>query len=81
MTSFCALQVVADVVLTGLDRQAWHRFHKGSMGRQMSLCALAGTELFKLQAPVPPEGEVDLSLQGLASIEGDRTGRDDIRIA
>src|ERR1700751_2776030 len=37
--------VVADVVLTGLERDAWHRFHEGSMSRQMALCPLAGTEL------------------------------------
>jgi 2-polyprenyl-6-methoxyphenol hydroxylase-like FAD-dependent oxidoreductase len=29
--------VVADVVLTGLGRDAWHRFSEGSMQRQMSL--------------------------------------------
>jgi 2-polyprenyl-6-methoxyphenol hydroxylase-like FAD-dependent oxidoreductase len=45
--------VVADVLLTGLERTAWHRFHEGAMDRQMSLCPLAGTELFQLQAPIP----------------------------
>jgi 2-polyprenyl-6-methoxyphenol hydroxylase-like FAD-dependent oxidoreductase len=72
--------VVADVVLTGLERTAWHRFHEGSMDRQMSLCPLAGTELFQLQAPIPLEGDVDLSAQGLSAMVADRTGRDDIRI-
>ncbi len=33
---------VADVVLSGLGRDAWHRFNEGSMERQMSLCPLAG---------------------------------------
>ena len=56
--------VVADVVLTGLERDAWHRFNEGSMDRQMSLCPLAGTELFQLQTPVPLEGDVDLSAGG-----------------
>jgi 2-polyprenyl-6-methoxyphenol hydroxylase-like FAD-dependent oxidoreductase len=72
--------VVADVTLTGLGRDAWHRFNEGSMDRQMSLCPLAGTELFQLQAPIPLEGEVDLSTEGLTAMAAERTGRDDIRI-
>ncbi|POR45847.1 FAD-dependent oxidoreductase [Bosea psychrotolerans] len=72
--------VVADVVLTGLGRDAWHRFSEGSMERQMSLCPLAGTELFQLQAPIPLEGDVDLSAEGLSAMVAGRTGRDDIRI-
>jgi 2-polyprenyl-6-methoxyphenol hydroxylase-like FAD-dependent oxidoreductase len=71
--------VVADVLLTGLGRDAWHRFNEGSMGRQMSLCPLAGTELFQLQAPVPLEGDVDLSVQGLTAMVAERTDRDDVR--
>jgi 2-polyprenyl-6-methoxyphenol hydroxylase-like FAD-dependent oxidoreductase len=72
--------VVADVDLTGLERDAWHRFHEGSMSRQMALCPLAGTELFQLQAPIPFEGDVDLSAEGLSRMVAERTGRDDIRI-
>jgi 2-polyprenyl-6-methoxyphenol hydroxylase-like FAD-dependent oxidoreductase len=72
--------VVADVILRGLGRDAWHRFNEGSMDRQMSLCPLAGTELFQLQAPIPLESEVDLSTEGLAAMVVERTGRDDIRI-
>jgi 2-polyprenyl-6-methoxyphenol hydroxylase-like FAD-dependent oxidoreductase len=72
--------VVADVVLTGLQRTAWHRFQEGAMDRQMSLCPLAGTELFQLQAPVPLVGDIDLSAEGLSAMVADRTGRDDIRI-
>jgi 2-polyprenyl-6-methoxyphenol hydroxylase-like FAD-dependent oxidoreductase len=72
--------VVADVVLTGLGREAWHRFNEGSMDRQVSLCPLAGTELFQLQAPIPLDGDVDLSAEGLSAMMADRTGRDDIRI-
>jgi len=72
--------VVADVVLTGLGRDAWHRFSEGSMQRQMSLCPLAGTELFQLQAPIPLEGDVDLSAEGLTRMVAERTGRDDIAI-
>jgi FAD binding domain len=72
--------VVADVVLTGLERDAWHGFHEGSMSRQMALCLLAGTELFQLQAPIPLEGDVDLSAEGLSRMVAERTGRDDIPI-
>ena len=72
--------VVADVALTGLDRTAWHRFNDGAMDRQMALCPLAGTELFQLQAPIPLEGEVDLTAEGLSSMIAERTGRDDIRV-
>src|SRR5262249_27772150 len=72
--------VVADVMLTGLERTKWHRFQKGAMDRQMLLCPLAGTELFQLQAPVPLEGNVDLSADGLSAMVAECTGRDDIRI-
>lgn len=72
--------IVADVALTGLDRAAWHRFHDGAMDRQISLCPLAGTELFQVQAPIPLEGEVDLSAEGLSAVIVERTGRSDIRI-
>ncbi|MET4798211.1 FAD-dependent oxidoreductase [Bradyrhizobium sp. LB11.1] len=72
--------VVADIVLTGLDRMAWHRFNDGAMDRQMALCPLAGTELFQLQAPVPLEGEVDLSAEGLSAMVTSRTGRSDISV-
>ncbi len=73
--------VVADVVLTGLGREAWHRFNEGQMSAQISLCPLAGTDMFQLQAPVPPEGDIDLSAEGLSAMVAERTGRTDIRIA
>jgi 2-polyprenyl-6-methoxyphenol hydroxylase-like FAD-dependent oxidoreductase len=72
--------VVADILLTGLGRDAWHRFNQGSMAGQMSLCPLAGTALFQLQAPVPLEGDIDLSAEGLSTMVAERTGRDDINI-
>jgi 2-polyprenyl-6-methoxyphenol hydroxylase-like FAD-dependent oxidoreductase len=72
--------MVADVVLTGLERDFWHRFNEGSMELQMSICPLAGTDLFQLQAPIALEGEVDLSIEGLAAIVAARTGRNDIRV-
>jgi hypothetical protein len=72
--------VVADVVLTGLNRDAWHRFNDESMEKQIALCPLAGTELFQLQAPIPLEGDIDLSAAGLAAMVSERTGRANIRI-
>jgi 2-polyprenyl-6-methoxyphenol hydroxylase-like FAD-dependent oxidoreductase len=72
--------VVADVVLTGLDREAWHRFNEDSMEQQIALCPLAGTELFQVQAPIPLEADVELSAAGLAAMVAERTGRTDIRI-
>jgi 2-polyprenyl-6-methoxyphenol hydroxylase-like FAD-dependent oxidoreductase len=75
-----ARAVVADVVLTGLERDAWHRFNDGFTGRQVLLCPLAGTELFQLQAPVPLDGDIDLSADGLSAMVAERIGRADIRI-
>ena len=43
--------IVADVVLSGLDRDAWHRFNDGDMAADVAICPLAGTELFQIQAP------------------------------
>lgn len=70
--------IVADVTLTGLSRDVWHRFGEGDMQRQIAACPLAGTDLFQLQGPIPLEGEVDLSAAGLTALLGERTGRDDL---
>lgn len=72
--------LVADVALSGLDRNAWHRFNSESMTTQMALCPLAGTDLFQIQAPIPLEGEVDFSASGLNVTVAQRTGRSDIHI-
>jgi 2-polyprenyl-6-methoxyphenol hydroxylase-like FAD-dependent oxidoreductase len=72
--------IVADVILTGLSRDVWHRFAEGDMERQIGLCPLAGTNLFQIQGPVPLSGEVDLSAKGLTALVAERTGRDDIRV-
>ncbi|MFS2021473.1 FAD-dependent monooxygenase, partial [Massilia sp. CT11-108] len=73
--------LVADVALTGLARDAWHRFNGDDMARRLEVCPLAGTDLFQVQAPVPPEGDVDLSAQALDALVRDRTGRDDVHVA
>ena len=72
--------VVADVMLTGLERDFWHRFGGDDLSRQIMLCPLAGTDLFQLQGPIPASGEIDLSAPGLNRLVAERTGRDDIRI-
>jgi 2-polyprenyl-6-methoxyphenol hydroxylase-like FAD-dependent oxidoreductase len=70
--------LVADVMMTGLERDAWHRFNDGSMERQIAICPLAGTELFQIQAPIPLEGDIDLTAEGLTAMLKDRAGRDDL---
>ncbi|MFM0755966.1 MULTISPECIES: FAD-dependent oxidoreductase [Paraburkholderia] len=72
--------MVADVDLVGLNRDAWHQYHAGDMRRLMSLCPLAGTDLFQVQAAIPPEGEVDLSIDALNAMVSERSGRDDIHV-
>lgn len=75
------LALVADVALTGLDRGWWHQFNDGNMQWMISICPLGGTELFQVQGPVPQEGEVDLSAQGLERMIAERTRRNDIKVS
>lgn len=70
--------LVADVVLTGLERDAWHQFNSGDMERMIAICPLAGTDLFQIQAPISPDTQTDLSAGGLTALIADRTGRVDI---
>ncbi|MBM7324064.1 FAD-dependent oxidoreductase [Agrobacterium sp. S2] len=72
--------IVADVALTGLDHNIWWQFNSGDMQRMIAICPLGGTDLFQVQAPVPPEGDVDLSADGLEQMIGERTGRSDIKV-
>ena len=50
-----------------------NRFGSGPV--QISLCPLAGTPLFQIQAPVPLEGDVDVTAAGLTALVGERTSR------
>lgn len=68
--------IVADVVLEGLSRDRWHQFN-GEAG-PMAICPLAGTALFQIQAPVPLEGDIDLSAAALTERVAQQTGRADI---
>lgn len=75
-----ARALVADVQLSGLTRDCWHRFGEGDLLRQVAVCPLAGTELFQIQAPIALQAQVDLSAQGLTAFIAKRTGRDDIQV-
>jgi 2-polyprenyl-6-methoxyphenol hydroxylase-like FAD-dependent oxidoreductase len=75
--------IVADVMLTGLDCDAWHQFNNGDMKRMVAICPLAGTDLFQIQAPIqpiPPDVPADLSAEGLTAFITERTGRADILV-
>ena len=72
--------IVADIVLGGLERDAWHRFNEGETARQLSFCPLPHSNLFQLQAPVPPEREVDLSAEGLQAFVDDRLPGSHIKV-
>ncbi|WP_323010694.1 FAD-dependent oxidoreductase [Paracoccus sp. (in: a-proteobacteria)] len=72
--------IVADARLTGLDRDAWHQFNDGDMERMVAICPLAGTDLFQIQAPIPLDGKIDLSAEGLGRIIGERTGGSNIQV-
>ncbi|ERI15336.1 hypothetical protein O206_19865 [Ochrobactrum sp. EGD-AQ16] len=75
-----ARAMVADVELVGLSRDAWHQYHVGDKRQLMSICPLAGTDLFQIQGAIPIEGEADLSADALNAIVAERTRRDDIHV-
>lgn len=71
--------LVADVKLSGLSRDVWHKYVEDPAAMIM-ICPLAGTDMFQLQGPVPFEGECDLSAEALGALVAERTGRNDIHI-
>lgn len=72
--------LVADVTLTGLSNEVWHRFGEGSMEHQIAICPLVGTDLFQIQAPVPFEGEVGVGVTDLDEMIMDRARRSDVKV-
>jgi 2-polyprenyl-6-methoxyphenol hydroxylase-like FAD-dependent oxidoreductase len=68
--------IVADLVLEGLNRDAWRRWGR-DLG-QISLCPLAGTDLIQLQAPVSLDADADISDAEIAAMIAERTGRSDL---
>lgn len=72
--------LVADVALSGLERDAWHQFNAASE-RLTMLCPLMGTDLFQVQAALPASGDFDLSAAGLEALLRERCQGVDLRIA
>lgn len=59
--------LVADVRITGLDRDNWHIFPPRPEGDGfLAICPLAGTEDFQVTAQFTDGSPVDLSLEGCA---------------
>jgi 2-polyprenyl-6-methoxyphenol hydroxylase-like FAD-dependent oxidoreductase len=71
---------VADVRSDSLSADAWHTWHEGDRTRQITMCPLAGTDLFQCQGGLPLEGDVDVSAAGLTEMLRERTGRTDLTI-
>ncbi|MFJ5895566.1 FAD-dependent oxidoreductase [Streptomyces sp. NPDC093064] len=66
--------LVADVRITGLDRDNWHIFPTGGKGDGfMAICPLAGTEDFQVVAGFPEGTAVDLSLDGVRKVVAARS--------
>ncbi|MFJ8695202.1 FAD-dependent monooxygenase [Streptomyces roseolilacinus] len=66
--------LVADVRLTGLDRDNWHFFQGGEGGDPlMALCPLAGTEDFQLVARFPEGAALDPSPDGVRELVATRS--------
>ncbi|MFF0185620.1 FAD-dependent oxidoreductase [Streptomyces sp. NPDC005244] len=58
--------LVADVRISGLDRDNWHVFPPSAdTGGFLAICPLAGTEDFQVVAQFPEGTDVDLSLDGV----------------
>jgi len=66
--------LVADVRLTGLDREYWHVFPpRGDGDGYLAICPLAGTEDFQVVAQFPEGTAVDVSLEGIRKVVADRS--------
>ncbi|GGN90755.1 hypothetical protein GCM10011579_087000 [Streptomyces albiflavescens] len=61
--------LVADVRITGLDRDNWHVFPpRGDDDGFLAICPLAGTQDFQVVAQFPEGTDVDLSLDGIRKV-------------
>ncbi|MGW5468451.1 FAD-dependent oxidoreductase [Streptomyces chartreusis] len=66
--------LVADVRITGLDRDNWHIFPpRGEGDGFLAICPLAGTEDFQVTAQFPEGTSVDLSLEGVRKVVAARS--------
>jgi 2-polyprenyl-6-methoxyphenol hydroxylase-like FAD-dependent oxidoreductase len=66
--------LVADVRITGLDRDNWHIFPPAGEGDGfLAICPLAGTEDFQAVARFPEGASVDLTLDGIRKLVAARS--------
>lgn len=65
--------LVADIRVTGLDRDNWHIFPSDEEAVSMAICPLAGTEDFQLVAGFPAGATVDLSPDGVRQLVAHRS--------
>ncbi|WP_053751542.1 FAD-dependent oxidoreductase [Streptomyces sp. MMG1533] len=66
--------LVADLRITGLDRDNWHIFPPSGEGEGfLAICPLAGTEDFQAVARFPEGSTVDLSLDGIRGVVATRS--------
>lgn len=66
--------LVADVRITGLDRDNWHVFPpREDTGGFLAICPLAGTEDFQVVAQFPEGTDVDLSPDGVRKTVASRS--------
>ncbi|MET9758340.1 FAD-dependent oxidoreductase [Streptomyces sp. NPDC006372] len=66
--------LVADVRISGLDRDNWHIFPPvGDGDGFLAICPLTGTEDFQLVARFPDETAPDLSLEGIRKVVAARS--------
>ncbi|MEV5431514.1 FAD-dependent oxidoreductase [Streptomyces sp. NPDC052701] len=66
--------LVADVRITGLDRDNWHLFPPdGGAGGHLAICPLAGTEDFQLTASFPRGASVDTTPDGVRKVVAARS--------
>ncbi|TCR25222.1 FAD-dependent oxidoreductase [Streptomyces sp. BK205] len=66
--------LVADVRITGLDRDNWHIFPpRGDDSSYLAICPLAGTEDFQVVAQFPEGTDVDLSPDAIREVVAARS--------
>lgn len=68
--------LVADVRISGLDRDNWHVFPARGDAGQLAICPLAGTEDFQLVAAFPAGTTVDITPDGIRKVVAERTHLD-----
>lgn len=65
--------LVADVRISGLDRDNWHVFPPGDGVDLLAVCPLAGTEDFQVMARFPEGADLDTSADGVRKVVAERS--------